>query len=79
MNLSARTTVIFPQLKLTKLELESLGLSAQKRKIWTQINLQLTGKISLEFDLKNLHWTLFNQEDFREKIVFSYNVRLRAW
>jgi len=44
--------VIPVQLKLTKLKLEVL--SAQKRKIQTQINLQLTGKISLKFDFSSV-------------------------
>jgi len=46
--------VILIQLKLTKLKLEVLKSNFQlKRKICIQINLQLTGKISLEFDFSS--------------------------
>jgi len=42
-------------IKLTKLKLEVLksDLTAQKGRIRTQINLELTGKISLEFDFSS--------------------------
>jgi len=48
--LIASLSVILLQLKLTKLKLEIRKSDFQrKKKIWTQINLQLTVKISLEF------------------------------